>query len=99
LLVIVVGVLRELVVVEVLVAAVAGELLALGLRLLDHVLHELGGRVPSALRARLRRGSFALRRDLARTLVARVGDARGAQSEAESGDEDFGDTRAHGASL
>src|SRR5450432_3838321 len=75
LLVIVVRVLRELVVVEVLVATVAGELLTLALGLFDHVLHELRRRVPAALRASLRRGRVALDRDLARALVARVGDA------------------------
>src|SRR4249919_2231848 len=64
------GVLGQLVVVEVLVAAVAGELLTGSLRLLDHLFHDLLRLGPSALGARLRGGRIALRRDRALPVVA-----------------------------
>src|SRR5204863_222859 len=63
-------VLRQLVVVEILVAAVAGELLPCHLRLLDHLLHYLLRFRAAALGARLRGRRIALRRDRALAVVA-----------------------------
>src|SRR4051812_28534058 len=64
------GVLGQLVVVEVLVATVAGELLSRGLRLLDHLFHHLLGLRPSPFGARSRRRRITLRRDRTLALVA-----------------------------
>src|SRR6516162_1619273 len=53
-------VLGQLVVVEILVAAVAGELLAVALGDLNHLFHHLLGLVPPPLRAGLRRRRVSL---------------------------------------
>src|SRR6188508_3374269 len=64
------GVLGQLVVVEVLVAAVAGELLTGRLRLLDHLFHHLLRLRTPALDARLRGRRVALGRDGTFSVIA-----------------------------
>src|SRR3978361_2050423 len=95
-----VGVLGELVIVEVLVATVAGELLSARLGLLDHVLHDLLRLGPAALRAGPRRRRVSLDGDGALPLVRRRDRAgrRGQGPNQEPGDEQVRDGTDHGLS-